>query len=189
MTRYFFFPDNTVLINFTYLQRHDLLEWFVKERGRWTQSVRRECEQSSRVDGLERMTHWSSVFGDPFIPDRAELIDVAIIVDSMRKPGDKNTAHLGEAETIAIICKRNFSALFLTDDHGAARSASRNSIKVIGTGKIIAYAEVAGIIEHGEAHSYLCELHTLNRVLRHPHSIEEYDACVAELRGLKKRLN
>lgn len=48
MTRHCWFPDNTVLCNFSAVDRLSLLEKVLDGRGRWTQAVAAEAEQSKR---------------------------------------------------------------------------------------------------------------------------------------------
>jgi len=181
----FFFPDNTVLINFTLLDRHDLLEWFVRGSGQWTLSVSRECHRSSQQPGLSRLADWSDVFHEPLIPEPRELVDARTIAEHMRKPGESEPSqHMGEAETIAIVVNRGLSTVFLTDDHDAARRAAAEPlITVASTTKIIAFAEVKGRLEHAEARSYLAGLLNARRVLGNPPLVADYDSYVASLRN------
>lgn len=181
----FFFPDNTVLINFTLLARHDLLEWFVRGLGRWTVSVARECGNSAFQPGLSAMSRWGEIFGDPLIPSTVELVDAQAIAMQMRKPGEPSVSqHLGEAETIAIVVNRGMSAVFLTDDHDAARrAAAEPSIHVASTTRILALCEVAGRLEHAVARQYLARLLNKERVLGNPPSVVDYDSYVAAVRA------
>lgn len=82
----FFFPDNTVLINFTHIGRHDLLEWFLRGNGAWTISTARECHNSSRARGLEQMSRWYELLPQPLAPEPAELVDAKAIAHQMRNP-------------------------------------------------------------------------------------------------------
>lgn len=181
----FVFPDNTVLINFTLIDRQDILQWFLRGRGKWTIAIARECAQSSDHPGLSAMRHWSAHLGRPLEPTKAELLNAAIIAESMRKPGDsKRTSNLGEAETIAVIAGRGIFAVFLTDDHGAARRASLEpGISTASTTRILALAEVNGKITRDEAREFFATLTTANRVLGSPSSISDYATHVARLRA------
>ena len=180
----FFFPDNTVLINFTLLDRSDLLEWFVRGAGAWTLSVARECERSARIEGLSAMAGWCTVFGTPLVPGPAELVDAHAIADRMRSPGEHSPAqHMGEAETLAIVLRRRMSAVFLTDDHAAARAAAAEPLVrgVASTSKILALAEAAGRIQHSEARGYLAHLLNEGRVMGNPPLVRDYDDYVLGL--------
>jgi len=177
----YFFPDNTVLINFTLLDRHDLLEWFVRGWGRWTLSVARECGRSACQPGLARLGDWGAIFNEPLTPSPRELVDARVIAEQMRKPGESNPGqHMGEAETIAIVVNRGLSAVFLTDDHDAARRAAAEPlISVASTTKILALAEVKGHLEHADARSHLADLLNAGRVLGNPPLVADYDRYVA----------
>ncbi|WCC79588.1 hypothetical protein O6R08_08770 [Cutibacterium equinum] len=185
----FVFPDNTVLINFTVLGRHDIVEWFTLGQGRWTESVWQECGRSARYEGLAEMKSWGSIFGEPLRPTPAELINAANIADGMRKPGERSNhrKHMGEAETIAIIESR-FSnieghagrSIFLTDDHDAEDRAARRGIKVFTTADILAFAEIKGRITHAQARQYLAAL--LNDGHGVGRKAKDYDALVNDYR-------
>lgn len=181
----FFFPDNTVLINFALLDRHDLLEWFVRGLGRWTVSIARECERSAQWPGLSSMARWGGIFGEALIPDPTELVNARVIAEQMRKPGETHPAqHLGEAETIAIVVNRSLPAVFLTDDHDAARRAAAETlITVVSTTRVLAMAEVAERMDHDAARTYLARLLNEGRVLGNPPSVADYDGYVTALRA------
>jgi len=184
----YFFPDNTVLVNFTYIDRQDILEWFLRGNGAWTIATARECRNSSRLHGLEQMDRWQEFLPTPLTPDAAELVDAKTIAIQMRKPGDTDPAkNMGEAETIAIITRRNMMAVFLTDDHDAARRARVEPlIEVASTTKVLAFAEVLGRLPHRDARKHLAHLRDLGRVLGNPPSIAGYDDYVREL-GNRRR--
>lgn len=180
MTRHVF-PDNTVLINFTYLNRHDLIVWFTRGNPLWTVSVSQECFSSSRVGGLEAMTNWFDVFGEPLAPSESEREAALKIADSMRKPGENAPRkHMGEAETLAITTERRLAGIFLTDDRDAMKKATSMNVPVFDTVHILAFAEVAGKITHDEARNYLADL--LNRGRAFGTRARFYDELVAELR-------
>lgn len=186
MTHYVL-PDNTVLVNFTHIDRHDLVEWFARGQGAWALTVSRECEQSARMPGLERMRKWGAVFGAAWIPEPAETLDAHLIAERMRKPGETQPGkHMGEAETVAIVTRRRLQVAFLTDDFDAARVARAHQIRVVSTTHIIAMAEAANRITHEEAHRYLDDLQQHKRVLGKPPSLTGYDAYVARLRSPKR---
>jgi hypothetical protein len=132
-----FFPDNTVLNNFAIIHLMDELGDLIGDRGCWCATVAEECAKGARRPGLEDMAKADSIFGDPLYPDRAELTDTQVIRDRMLKPGDRDTDHLGEAETIAIITRRQLKGFFVTDDRDAAREARAEGIKVVSTWDIL----------------------------------------------------
>ena len=184
MSQVFFFPDNTVLINFTLLDRQDLVTWFTARGIRqWTLSVCRECEKSSRQYDLKAMAKWGRIFGTPLSPTTKELLTAHQIAEGMRAPGEYAPGkHMGEAETIAIAESRYFGSVFLTDDHAAARMAVSRGLQAVSTTKIIAFAEIGGEITHDQARLSLAELLNHQRILGGSPQPGEYDVYVHNLR-------
>jgi hypothetical protein len=60
--------------------------------------------------------------------------------DQLAAPGDLPTQHLGEAETIAIVARRQLRCFFVTSDGGAARLAAANGIQVVDTWHLLKIA-------------------------------------------------
>ena len=61
-------PDNTVLVNFAYINRMDLLARLASN-GAWCASVAAECDQSAKLPGLESMADAHGIFGEPLRPE------------------------------------------------------------------------------------------------------------------------
>lgn len=137
-----FFPDNTVLINFAIIGRLDLLETLLNRQGRWCSAVASECARSANVDGLSALRHVGTFLLDPVQPTPAELVNTQILRTGMLSPGDDRRAHLGEAETVAIISERSEfrGALFVTDDNGARQLAASNGISTAHTWSLLKLA-------------------------------------------------
>lgn len=152
------FPDNTVLINFAIVNRMDLLERLANGNGRWCATVATECAESARQPELAAMNEANEIFGEPLFPDAAEHQDILVLRDQLASPGDQPTQHLGEAETIAIIVRRQLSCFFVTDDRGAARLAARNGIQVAGTWHLLKIASRAGLIDADTLWGYVLTL-------------------------------
>lgn len=115
----------------------DELGELIGDRGCWCATVADECRKGARKPGLEDMAKAPAVFGDALYPAGAELTDTKVIRERMLKPGDLATAHLGEAETIAIITRRQLRGFFVTDDRDASREAAAEGIKVVSTWDIL----------------------------------------------------
>jgi len=114
------FPDNTVLINFAYLHRMDLLEKLVPNPA-WCATVAHECDRSATHPDLGDMTEAHRIFGEPLYPqDQAEHLRTQEYRMQISRPGDPPHKNLGEAETLAIIHSRGLSAVFFTDDASPA---------------------------------------------------------------------
>lgn len=76
------------------------------------------------------------------------MLNAKVICDRMAKPGDKDNANVGEAETITIIESRLYAdqALLVTDDHGAYTMARARKIVVYGTLDVLDIAVAKGWI-------------------------------------------
>lgn len=152
------FPDNTVLINFAIVNKMDLLQRLANGSGRWCATVAMECAESALEPGLAALNGAVDIFGEPLFPDAAEHQDIRILRDQLASPGDRSTQHLGEAETIAIIARRQLSCFFVTDDRAAARLAARNGIQVVGTWHLLKIARRAELIDADTLWGYVLTL-------------------------------
>ncbi len=138
------FPDNTVLTNFALLNRMDLLSRLTNGNGRWCATVASECAASARLPEIGALDDADEIFGEPLYPDEAEHQDLRILRDQLAGPGDPPAKHLGEAETIAIVVRRELKCFFVTDDREAARLASRNGVQITGTWGLLRVAHRVG---------------------------------------------
>lgn len=141
------FPDNTVLINFAMLNRMDLLGSLANGNGRWCATVAAECANSTGIVGLGALVDAPSLFGEPLRPDRAELQDAYILRDELAQPGDPRYKHLGEAETVAIMQRRQLHGFFVTDDNDARRMATRHGVGVTTTWTLLKMAWKMGRVD------------------------------------------
>lgn len=149
------FPDNTVLINFAIINRMDLLSRLANGHGRWCATVAHECAQSAKVAGLEALAGVGDIFGEPLFPEPAELQDARILRDELAGPGDAGNAHLGEAETLAIIIRRRPVCFFVTDDRDATRLAAKYSVPVVDTWRLLLIAYRASWVDVDTLWGYL----------------------------------
>lgn len=143
------FPDNTVLVNFALIRRVALLGELVSDRA-WSFAVAQECSKSARVDGLEDLAEAQRLFGTPLTPTTVEMVRTRTIRDLMLGPGDDVTAHIGEAETFAIVLERRINAAFATDDRNAQAVARAHGIHVISTWDLLALAVRASLLSADE---------------------------------------
>jgi predicted nucleic acid-binding protein len=133
------FPDNTVLINFAYIGRLDLLAELLPRR-MWCLTVSRECRQSFAVLDFDYLKV-RVLFGDPLIPSQGESINLKFLRDEIAAPGDKPSAHMGEAETITLAKSRLVEdPVLVTDDIDATALARREGLRVVGTWLLIQLA-------------------------------------------------
>lgn len=162
-----FFPDNTVLVNFAYLHRMDLLRRLARNPA-WCATVADECSRSSQGPDLEDMAEAWGIFGEPLRPDSpVEHLTVQDYKRRLGKPGDSAYSNLGEAETLAIIECRSIEAIFVTDDAAAAAIArgSQLQIKVASTWDLLWVATRRGFVDRDTAWSYVSILRTKSRHL------------------------
>jgi predicted nucleic acid-binding protein len=152
------FPDNTVLINFAIINRMDLLARLANGNGRWCATVATECAESARRPELAALSGAAGIFGEPFVPDAAEHQDVRVLRDRLASPGNPPTKHLGEAETLAIIVRRQLSCFFVSDDRDAVRLAAQNGISVVSTWHLLKVAHRALWIDADTLWGYVLTL-------------------------------
>lgn len=99
------FPDNTVLCNFAVVNRLDILEKTLANRGRWTEAVANESRESSKV-----LSALAAVAREGWLRDPIELVGESVIrrVDVIRRTvfgglSSEPLRHLGEAQTLFLI--------------------------------------------------------------------------------------
>lgn len=95
-------------------------------------------------DGLGGLTVFLDGIESAIIPSPAERTDSALLRSRLAQPGDSERAHLGEAETLAVVSGRRISAIFLTDDHGATSLAKSLDIPVASTLDLLRVAVGSG---------------------------------------------
>ena len=158
------FPDNTVLINFALLNRVDLLSRIANSNGRWCGTVAQECARSSLEPGLGDLQQMPAIFGEPLRPETgAEHLDVTLLRVDLAQPGDGKHMHLGEAETLAIMLRRNLNGVFVTDDKNASRFASSRGIRTATTWSLLKLATNVKLIDANTAWGYYRTLRLLRR--------------------------
>jgi predicted nucleic acid-binding protein len=157
------FPDNTVLINFAVINRMDLLSRLANGNGRWCAAVKTECAKSARRPELAALDGAREIFGEPLFPDAAEHLDVRLLRDELAGPGDDLSKHLGEAETLAIIVRRQLRCFFVTDDHDATRLASQKGVQVVSTWLLLRVAHRQGWLDADTLWGYVQTLQGKDR--------------------------
>lgn len=158
---YIFFPDNTFLVSLGHIERVDLLESLPSRM--WSATVKSECLRSSHVEGLAHLEQVPDYMGPPLFPTKPELQQTRIFKDRLATPGDDAQAHLGEAETLAIVTSRGLDAVFVTDDKGAALLAGAHSIPVATTWRVLRLLHRSRRLERAEMHRALGVLRQAGR--------------------------
>jgi hypothetical protein len=157
-----FFPDNTVLINFEYINRLSLLGDLIPDR-RWCEVIAQECAESARIPGLVGLGRAPGIFGAPLTPTERERERTFALRDMMRQVGDAATKHVGEAETIAIVTSRGIKAIFATDDRGAGAAARAEGITVISSWDLLRLAHRKNHFTFSDAYGDAQTLDSLGR--------------------------
>lgn len=157
------FPDNTVLINFAIISRMDLLERLANGNGAWCATVAQECAASSREPGLEGLAGADVIFGSPWFPQAAEHLDTSMLRQELASPGDGPKKHLGEAETLAIMLRRQVVGFFVTDDRGARRLAAKYGIRVTTTWSLLRMAHKKSWVDEDALWGYVQTLRANRR--------------------------
>ncbi|MGW5663282.1 hypothetical protein ACWEWG_24750 [Streptomyces sp. NPDC003758] len=170
MTRHCWFPDNTVLCNFAAVDRLSLLEKVLDGRGRWTQAVAAEAEQSTRYWPRLSQVVDGGWLGEPIEID--DPVETAL-VDRIRRvvfagSPSRPLQHLGEAETLVVIEHRSGFAdsVWITDDGEAGRYAHRKGIRVKNTVDVMREAVVDGLVLADDGHGLLLAMGQAGRHLR-----------------------
>jgi hypothetical protein len=100
----YFFPDNTVLINFAIIEQMPLLRGLLLEKGTWVAAVAAECEQSART-GLYPLALGTAgaIMTETLVPTRTEMADARTIRNDIASANEPFPKSYGEAQTLAII--------------------------------------------------------------------------------------
>ena len=157
------FPHNTVLVNFAIISRMDLLERLANGNGAWCATVAQECAASAAQPGLGALAQAVGIFGEPWFPQRAEHLDTTILRQELASPGDGPKKHLGEAETLAIMLRRQVYGFFVTDDGDARRLATKHGVKVASTWALLRMAHTKGWVDDDTLWGYIQTLRTNRR--------------------------
>lgn len=175
----FLFPDNTVLCNFASVDRLDLLRTTLNERGRWTEAVAYEAQQSATVLPALR-----KVVDDGWMDVPIEITDPAEIrrVNRIRRvvfggTDDKPLKHLGEAETCLLLRERvEFAgSMWISDDREALRYARFQGITTRETIDLIGTAVANGDVGAQQGFDLMQRMADQGRHLRLPESRRELE--------------
>lgn len=127
MTKQYFFPDTTVLINFAVIGRLGLLAMYLRGCGRMTQAVRGEIRRSAeRVPNIVGLD-FDAEFGKSIVLDTdSDIRGVQNLRKRFARRGDAATKHLGESETLHVMTTREEYRMsrFATEDRAAYEMAA-----------------------------------------------------------------
>lgn len=164
------FPDNTVLCNFAAVDRLDLLEGWLRGRGRWTQAVAFEAGRSAQFLPAMRREHLVAWLGEPIEvdDDQVEPVRRFAFGGKVNEP----LKHLGEAETCILITNHPDyqQSWWLSDDADAVEYARGRGIATYETIDIFQALVADGDITAEHAFDLMKLMDNRERNLRLPSS-------------------
>ena len=167
------FCDTTVLCNFAAIKRVDLLQLILRGRGRWTQAVAYEVEQSrGHLPDLARVLA-GGWLGEPI--EVAQDDTEAWQIERIRRSvfgglADQPTKHLGEAETTFLIKNgpEFRSAWWVTDDRAALAYGRAQDLITLETVDLITDAVAMADLTQESAFELLVQMQAHGRFVRLP---------------------
>lgn len=176
----YWFPDNSVVINFAVVDRLELLRASLRGRGRVTEAVWREIGDSAqRVPNLAKLDR-ADWFGSPI---RIEGDSNSLSVEGIRlgvfgaSRIDPPTLHLGESQTIHIIgTDPDFAgSVWMTEDVESLRYAKARGLIAYDTLDILQSLVAFGELSASDAFSIAEEMLSCGRPLhRAPRSASDF---------------
>ena len=171
------FPDNTVLCNFAAVRRLDLLEGFLRGRGRWTEAVAAEALNSSRHLPDLATIHASGWMGEPIeIDDESAIAHIEHLrIDVFGGTASLPTKHLGEAQTCFLLQEdpRWGGSWWVSDDRDSLEFARRQGIQTRETIDIVAGIVADGDLTAGLGFDLMHKMADAGRTLRLPSSARD----------------
>ena len=154
----YYFPDNTVLINFAVVDSIELLVAYLSGRARVTQAVAAEIKKS-----IERVPHLREFDIEQHCGRPIELnteADNRAVLQMRKRFASRNdppTKHLGESETLHVISSREQYATsrFLTEDRDAYRVAESMGVLCSNTMEVFQDLVARGEVSSSEAFALL----------------------------------
>lgn len=166
------FPDNTVLCNFAAVGRLDILENWLRGRGRWTEAVASEARKSSRV-----LPDLETVVSRGWLGEPVEIDDETAIqrIEHLRRDVFGGTPsqplkHLGEAQTCYLLKEdpKWRDAWWVSDDREALHFAKSQGITSRKTIDVIKEVVAEGDLTAQEGFDLMLEMDAADRHLDLP---------------------
>jgi predicted nucleic acid-binding protein len=157
----YYFPDNTVLINFAVVDKMELLVTYLSGRARVTQAVAAEIRKSAeRVPHLREFDVEKNCGAAIELTTDADNRSVFQIRKRFASRDDPPTKHLGESETLHVISSRKeFTySRFLTEDRDAYRVAGSMGVLCSTTMEVFQELVARREVSSGEAFALLQEI-------------------------------
>jgi len=166
------FPDNTVLCNFAAVRRLDLLEEFLRGRGRWTEAVAAEALNSSRQLPDLATIHTAGWLGEPIEIDDESAVALVehLRIDVFGGTTNRPTKHLGEAQTCFLLREDPtwVGSWWVSDDRDSLEFARRQGIHTRETIDIVAGIVADGDLTAGHGLELMRSMVDAGRTLRLP---------------------
>lgn len=162
--------DTCTLSNFAVVGRLQVLETRYGYRARWTETVAHEIRLGRSVEPTLQRVLDSGWLGEPveIDGDRNALREIDNIRRGLGGTAADPLKHLGEAEIIYHLGRREPSGIFITDDRPALDFARNRNIFVLDTSQILAECFSLGELGCPEAYELLQEMYIRNRGVRVP---------------------
>lgn len=167
------------MLNFAAVNRLDLLQQHLRERGRVVAAVAREMRKSAN-----HVPHLGSIDLRAWFGDEIEFDDAQdLVIEKMRRDvfGGSNREplkHLGESQTLYLLqSAREFAgSAFLTDDESAYDHAKRQGVDARSTCEILREICALGDLSSAVAHELCTRMWELDRnPLRRPADAHWYE--------------
>jgi predicted nucleic acid-binding protein len=173
----YWFPDNTVLCNFAAVDKLPLLRRILDERGRWTDAVAQEADNSSLTLPVLRSVREDGWLGEPIEVSRKNEVEEIHTIRRVVFGGssDKPTRHLGEAQTCYII--KNWPSFagshWITDDRDAYDYAKFQGITTRRTADLMSEAIQCAYLTQQSAYEIMQKMIDADRGLWLPPSASD----------------
>jgi len=157
----YYFPDNTVLINFAVVDQIELLVIYLSGRARVTQAVAAEIKKSAeRVPHLVEFDVEKNCGAPIELTTEADNRAVFQLRKRFASRDDPPTKHLGESETLHVISSRKeFEySRFLTEDRDAYRVAGSMGVLCSNTMEVFQELVARGELSSSEAFAILNDI-------------------------------
>lgn len=166
------FPDNTVLVNFAAIQRLDLLESWLRGRGRWTRAVADEAQKSGNYWPALRGLHDAGWLQEPI---EIEGDEAAAAVEGLRRrvfggSASEPKKHLGESQTCYLIgsVEQWHGSWWISDDQDSVDFARRRGFVTLETIDVFRHLVADGDLTAQHAYDLMAMMGAVRDGLRLP---------------------
>lgn len=169
------FPDTTVLCNFAAVHRLDLLEGWLRGRGRWVEAIALEVTNSARYlpelnDTVQRrwLGEAIEITGERAV-GHVERLRRDVFGGSSSQP----LQHLGEAQTCYLLREvaQWRESWWVSDDGDAVQFGRRQGFVVLETIDVMRHLVAEGDLTPQEAYALMGQMEGADRVLRMPSGV------------------